>query len=226
VQIRQLLRLCPEGLKTITLSGNQNSVKHQLIEANILRSVSISIPNLFQGTSNFDRLYAIGESQLFEIPSLGFFCSVRCPASIILKTHEFAQKIKVEETAVISGFHSSVEKEVLTTLLQGTAPIIVCSARSIENMRISAKWRPAINDGRMLIISPFPKNQRRATKETVSIRNQLVGMLAETIFIAYAEDGGKTKLFAGEMLKQNKEILTIQSKYTQNLITMGAKTSN
>ena len=69
---------------------------------------------------------------------------------------------------VISGFHSSVEKEVLTTLLQGTAPIIVCSARSIENMRISAKWRPAINDGRMLIISPFPKNQRRATKETVS----------------------------------------------------------
>lgn len=187
-----------------------------------------SIPLLMasQQFASFKQVSTIGDSKLLKQKLRAIFCSIKCPASIILKTHEFAQTLKTQETVVISGFHSPVEKEVLTTLLQGTAPIIVCPARSIENMRIPSDWKPAINDGQMLIISPFPKSQRRSTKQTIITRNQLVGVLADTIFIAYAEDGGKTELFAEEMLKQNKEILTIQSKYTQNLITMGAKTSD
>lgn len=37
---------------------------------------------------------------------------------------------------VIGEFHSPMEKECLNILLRGSQPIIVCPARSLENMRI------------------------------------------------------------------------------------------
>src|SRR5690606_6398022 len=112
------------------------------------------------------------------------FCSVKCPASIILKTYDLAQRLKDHKTPVISGFHSPVEQEMLVTLLRGEVPIIVCPARSIAKMRIPAHWKPHIENGRMAIVSPFPDHLRRATQESAATRNRLVAAMASQVFIA------------------------------------------
>ncbi|MDG5996712.1 MAG: hypothetical protein E3K33_07075 [Candidatus Brocadia sp.] len=65
--------------------------------------------------------------------------------------------------AVVGGFHSPVERECLTVLLRGSQPVIICPARSIEGMRIPGTWRRPIDEGRLLILSPFDQKYRRIT---------------------------------------------------------------
>ena len=90
------------------------------------------------------------------------FCSSRCPAQIILKAHELAQQFRELGVPTIGGYHSPVEKECLRVLLRGSQPIILCPARSIENMRLSPAWKGALAEGRLLILSIFDSKHRRS----------------------------------------------------------------
>jgi predicted Rossmann fold nucleotide-binding protein DprA/Smf involved in DNA uptake len=93
---------------------------------------------------------------------------------------------------VISGFHSPIEKECLKILLRGVQPIIICSARAIESMRIPPACRAAFDAGRILFLSPFTKQPRRVTKKSALRRNEVVAALADAAFVAHIESGGKT----------------------------------
>lgn len=170
-----------------------------------------------------EQLFVIGETTLLEQPLFALFCSVKCPASIILKTYDLAQKLKTQATPIISGFHSPVEKEVLITLLRGTVPIIVCPARSIHKMRIPAEWKVAIDDGRLLILSPFDEEQNRPTRQTAELRNEMIAHLASQVFIAYAEPEGKTEAFAQKLLANQCSVLTYNSDLNNNLLEAGSK---
>jgi len=97
----------------------------------------------------------LGNKDLLDLPLLAIFSSAKCPASSILKTHDYAKEIRDGEMGVISGFHSPAEKEVLEVLLKGTCPIIVVLGRRLEGARIPAVWRLEIEKGRMLVISPY-----------------------------------------------------------------------
>lgn len=108
---------------------------------------------------NTQQVFAIGDVTLLQKPSLALFCSVKCLASIILKTYDPAQQLKTHVTPIISGFHSPVEKEVLVTLLRGIVPIIICPAHSIHKMQIPTAWKPAIEGGRLLILSPLLRDR-------------------------------------------------------------------
>lgn len=174
--------------------------------------------------TRIEGLNSVGSQGLLEQPTLALFCSVKCPASIILKTYDLAQKLKDHKTPVISGFHSPVEQEMLVTLLRGESPIIVCPARSIAKMRIPAHWKPHIENGRMTIVSPFPDHLRRATQESAATRNRLVAALASQVFIAYAEPGGKTETFARTLIADGVDVRTFDTEQTHNLLESGAKT--
>jgi len=168
-------------------------------------------------------LCAIGDSGLLNAPLLALFCSVKCPASIILKTYDLAQTLKDKHVGVISGFHSPVEKEVLVTLLHGDSVIVICPARSIQNMRVPADWKKPLEQQRLLVVSPFAENQPRATQEMATIRNQLVAALAQQVFVAYAEPDGKTETFARALIAAGKPVTTFKAKETENLLIAGAK---
>jgi len=80
--------------------------------------------SLSQLSPKIDCLSLMGDSELLNAPLLALFCSVKCPASIILKTYDLAQTLRDKHISVISGFHSPVEKEVLVTLLLGDSPVL------------------------------------------------------------------------------------------------------
>lgn len=139
-----------------------------------------------------DRLWAIGRPDLIHLPKTALFCSKNCPGDAILAAMDQAQNWRDESRAVISGFHSPVEKECLNILLRGWQPVILCPARSIERMRIPKDWRPDIRSGRLLILSGTSPPQHRMTKALADARNLLVAALAEDAFVAYIAPGGKT----------------------------------
>ena len=151
------------------------------------------------------------------------FCSSKCPAEIILKTHDLAQQLQQLGKPTIGGYHSPVEEECLRVLLRGTQPIIVCPARSIENMRLRAEWKQGLSERRLLILSIFDSKYRRSTAELARKRNAFVAALADRIFIAHASEGSKTLQFAHKVLEWDKPLFTFDIEANKSLFQLGAQ---
>ena len=98
----------------------------------------------------------IGNLRLLDEPLTALFCSNRCPGDLILKTYDLARAMRDASVPVIGGFQTPMERECLGLLLRGEQPVVVCPARGIDNMRIPRDWRPALDAGRLLVLSPFP----------------------------------------------------------------------
>ena len=151
------------------------------------------------------------------------FCSSKCPAQIILKAHELAQQFRESGIPTIGGYHSPVEKECLRVLLRGSQPIILCPARSIENMRLNPAWKEALAEGRLLILSIFDSKHRRSTAASASKRNAFVAALADKICIAHASEGSKTLQFAQQVSEWGKPLFTFDVPANKPLFHCGAQ---
>ncbi|MDO9543345.1 MAG: DNA-binding protein [Kiritimatiellia bacterium] len=149
-----------------------------------------------------------------------FFCSVRCPGGIILKSYDLAQKWRAEGQAVIGGFHSPVEKEVLKIMLRSTAQVCIVLARG-QPKRIPSEFRKPIDDGRMILASPFDGRTKRATAETALERNKIIATQADKIFVAYAAPGSKTETLCRTIFKWNQPCFTFQHEANENLLSLG-----
>jgi len=171
----------------------------------------------------FPKIWALGDLKILEKPLLGFFCSVKCPGELILRSYDLARSLRETEISIIGGFHSSIEKDCLELLLKGTQPIVLCPARSIENMLIKKVFGQPLDEGRLLLLSPFEKKIKRQTGQTSQLRNQFVGMLANAVFVAYAQVDGKLAEISNEILSWNKPLYTFESEYNKALIKMGAQ---
>ena len=166
----------------------------------------------------------LGNLRLLDEPLTALFCSNRCPGDLILKTYDIARAMRDAGVPVIGGFQTPMEKECLSLLLRGEQPVVVCPARGINNMRIPRDWRPALDDGRLLVLSSFPATARRPTAELAAQRNDLVANLAQRVFIAHAAPGSKTEAFASKLADSGKPLLTLDSPSNACLVEMGART--
>lgn len=136
-------------------------------------------------------LTVLGSLEPLALPMTALFCSSRCPGGAILSAYDQAQRWRDEGRCVIGGFHSPIEKECLKILLRGRQPIVICPARGIETMRLPKDWRAGVDNGRLLLLSAFPKKIRRPTAAFADRRNQLVAALADEIAFFHITPGGK-----------------------------------
>ena len=188
---------------------------------------SPSYPNLLikrLGKDAPDRLWAIGRLDLINTSKTALFCSKRCSGDAILTAMDQAQKWRDQGRCIISGFHSPIEKECLQILLRGRQPIIICPARSIENMRIPIVWRLVIEEGRLLMLSLFPAAARRMTVALAEQRNQMVASLANEVFFAHITPDGHTSRLSQQIKKwcipivENSGVFLNKAKYEFTII--------
>lgn len=166
-------------------------------------------------------MFTLGNTNLLKTKSVALFCSVKCPGELIMKTYDLCLQWRRERRAVISGFHSPMEKECLRILLQAPQPVIVSPARGLWR-RIPVDLRRHLDLGRLLIVTPFPESVKRITKETSVERNRFIGELADEVFVSYAEPRGKMEALCCEWIEVGREVLTFESQYTENLLELGA----
>ncbi|MGH2486381.1 MAG: DNA-processing protein DprA [Ktedonobacterales bacterium] len=166
-------------------------------------------------------LTAIGNPAILANAPLALLCSVRCPGAIILKAYDLAVALRDNGVPVAGGFHSPMERECLRVLLRGAQPVIVCPARGVEGMRVPAAWRTPIEQGRLLIVSPFQRG-RRATQALAVERNRFVAALAAAVFVAHATPGGKTEALCREVVTWGKPLYTFDTPDNDNLLALGA----
>jgi len=109
---------------------------------------------------------------------------------LILKSYDWAIEQRENGVCIISGFHSKIEKDVLDFLLKGTQPIIMVLARNMKK-RFPAEQRKAIDENRLLVISPFDDKVTQNSKESCYKRNEVILEIADEVVVAFASKNGK-----------------------------------
>ena len=153
---------------------------------------------------------------------IGFFCSVRCPGDVILKTYDLARGLREMDATIIGGFQAPMEKEFLDLLLRGSVSVVVCPARGIGGMRIPQGWKGPLGGGQMLILSFFDDKIRRPTSGLSVRRNAWIAALADRILITHAEKGGKIEELCRDALAKGKPVFTLDSLDNAHLVEHGA----
>ena len=103
----------------------------------------------------------------------------------VLPTLDWATEIcQREEVAVVRGFHSQMEKEVLKILLRGKCSIIVILARGMYR-QMPKHYEEALQQNRLLILSYEKDNVTRISEQTAHKRNEWVVSLSDEINPAF-----------------------------------------
>ena len=131
----------------------------------------------------------IGDKKLLDLHKVAFLCSRVIPATVVLKCYDWAIAQREAGNCVISGFHSTLEKDVLAYLLKGSQPVIVALARGMK-ARIEPEFKNPLEQGRLLIVTPFEQKHKRVTTQLAITRNAFMADLADEIVIGYAKPGG------------------------------------
>jgi predicted Rossmann fold nucleotide-binding protein DprA/Smf involved in DNA uptake len=135
-------------------------------------------------------LWSYGNTALLERDLSGVLCSKACPGAKIIEAMDLAQAWRAEKRAVVSGFHTAVEKECLRIFLRGPQSIVICPARGIDPFQLPPEWQAKFKRAELLIISPFAASIRRPSKETAEARIQFILQLATDITVIHAAKGG------------------------------------
>jgi Zn ribbon nucleic-acid-binding protein len=151
-----------------------------------------------------------GNTDILKLKKTVFLCSHSIPASAVLKCYDWAIEQIEAENCIICGFHSQLEKDVLHYLLKVNQPIIIALARGLKEKNEPELIKP-LEQGRILIISPFDKTIKRVTEQTAEIRNKMMIELAEKIAVCYVTKGGQLVRILKETEKPIFEIANAQS---------------
>ncbi|HEY7319936.1 MAG TPA: DNA-processing protein DprA [Candidatus Binatia bacterium] len=188
-------------------------------------SCTASLVSYF-GDSAPDSLSALGNLDILKQNKLAIFCSAACPAELMTDAQQVIQTGLPSNMAVISGFHSPVERECLNILLSRNQPIIICPARSLAKMRIRTEYKKPLDEGRLLFLSFFRSHRHRSDIAMALSRNRFVAALADRILVVYAAPASKTETFYRELLPWRKPLFTLPNDLNEKLVALGAKPLN
>lgn len=129
----------------------------------------------------------IGNQALLQKRKVGFLASRKIFTLSVLPTLDWAMQVsKQTDVAVVSGFHSKLEKDVLNILLQGKCGIIVVLARGMYR-QIPKQYEEAMQQQRILFISNEKDTVTRVSEVSAHKRNDYVMDLADEM--KASEDG-------------------------------------
>ena len=147
----------------------------------------------------------LGNKEILNCYKIGFLCSRKVPSTIILKTYDWAIAQRDAGKCVISGFHSKIEKDVLHYLLKGTQPIIMVLARGPYS-QIPVLLKKEIENGRLLIISPFRPSVKRTSEKEAFVRNEIIIEISDELFVPFTFPGGQLEKLLEIIPSGNKKI--------------------
>ena len=125
----------------------------------------------------------LGNKQLLNLHKIGFIASRHASTLDVIPTLDWAVVIsKSTDVAVVSGFQSPLEKDVLKFLLRGVCPIIIVLARGMYRKLPEALQTP-MDQQRLLIISNESDNTTRVSEITAHKRNEYVISISDEMKI-------------------------------------------
>ena len=116
----------------------------------------------------------LGNKELLKMKKVGFLASRMISTLSILPTLDWAMRVcKQKDIAIVSGFHSKMERDVLKILLQEECGIIVVLPRGMYR-KLPKQYEEAMLQNRLLIISYEKESVIRVSEATAHKRNDYV----------------------------------------------------
>ena len=123
-----------------------------------------------------------GNKALLNVQKVGFLASRKISTLSVLPALDWAMQVsKQRDIAIVSGFHSLMERNVLKLLLQGQCGIIIVLARGMYR-KLPKQYDEAMNQNRLLIISYEKETITRVSETTAHNRNERVRELADEMY--------------------------------------------
>ena len=125
----------------------------------------------------------LGNKQLLNLHKIGFIASRHASSIDVIPTLDWAAELsRRDDVAVVSGFQSPLEKDVLKFLLRGACPIIIVLARGMYRKLPDALQTP-MDQQRILVISNEPDTITRVSEITAHKRNEYVKSISDEMKI-------------------------------------------
>ncbi len=123
----------------------------------------------------------LGNTSLLERKKIGYFASGIIASLSVLPTLDWATEVaKHDDVAIVSGFHSKMEREVLDILLRGRCGIICVLARPIYKV-IPEKYRDAFAQDRVLFISNSSSKSTMTSRHLCQKRNEYIASISDEL---------------------------------------------
>lgn len=123
----------------------------------------------------------LGNTSLLDRKMIGYFASGTIATLSVMPTLDWASEVaKRDDVAVVSGFQSKMEREVLDFLLRGKCGIICTLARSIYK-KIPDKYRDAYDAGRVLFVSNNKSTSTMTSRRMCQNRNEFVAEISDEL---------------------------------------------
>ncbi len=156
-------------------------------------------------------------------PRVAIFASRTCPGGLMVRACDYIRSRMGQGVVFCGGFHSPLEQQCLRILLRSDEKIIVCPARSIHSMRLPKEWAEPMEQGRLLVLSPFEEKHSRITATLTRRRNAFVASLADEVFVPHASSGGQIEHLCREIIASGKPVRMLEHPANQYLLALGAK---
>ena len=125
----------------------------------------------------------LGNKQLLNLHKIGFIASRHASTLDVIPTLDWAAEMsKRVDVAVVSGFQSPLEKDVLKFLLRGVCPIIIVLARGMYR-KLPEPLQSPMDQQRILGISNEPDTITRVSEITAHKRNEYVKSISDEMKI-------------------------------------------
>ncbi len=167
-------------------------------------------------------MHCEGNKRLLQLGKTAFVCSRRCPASVVLKSYDWAKSMRDQGECVVCGNHSQIEKDVVHFLLKGSQPLIIALARGLKK-RLEPEIKEATSSNRLLLATPFDTGVTRVTQVTANQRNEMMAQLADEIFVAYAHPGGNLEKQVFRWLQSGKSVTSFAVEENRKLMDAGVR---
>jgi len=208
----------------------------------ILRNADVLQSTVFRGMPHYpgrfvarlgDRapvgLFIAGSSELVgsldsgHFPSVALAVSINSPASVIEITLALVQELARAGVVFVGGFHSPIERRCLDAITVAGGRAAVCLARTLSELRIPRSWQLPLKEDKLALVSVCAPAQKRATSESVRVRNQCVLAFTDSLLIPHATPGGKAEALCREAIEARKPVWTVDRPTCRNLLALGAK---
>lgn len=133
-------------------------------------------------------LHYHGNIELLNLHRIGFLSSQTDPFFCDNVLTEFIRRTTNEEVIITPG-HSYMEKQLVSLLLQVDIPFIWVLARGIPDT-FNPETKKALENKRLLIISPFEKEQTIITGHRSMMRNRFIIETSQRLTIGYIRKQG------------------------------------
>lgn len=146
----------------------------------------------------------LGNISLLDRWKIGCFASNKIASLSVLPTLDWATEVaKRDDVAIVSGFHSKMEREVLDILLRGRCGIICVLARPLYKV-IPERYRNAYRQNRMLFISNNATKSTMTSRYLCQKRNEYIASISDEL--VFSSLTSNSSLFALSKIKENTTI--------------------